>query len=101
MKNLNKLHNIYKIQLIIALAFIIGVVSFVSYNECHYNREGYLIHTTFDNLVVFIDDCGNEWEMFTDSEPFIDGQNVRVKFFDHNTPFHIKDDEIVSYKFIN
>jgi hypothetical protein len=26
---------------------------------------------------------------------------VRVKFFDHNTPFHIKDDEVVSYKFIN
>ena len=101
MKNFNKLHNIYKIQLIIALVFIMSIVFFVSYNECHYSREGYLLHTTFDNLVMFVDDCGNEWEMFTDGEPFIDGQNVRVKFFDHNTPFHIKDDEIVSYKFIN
>lgn len=101
MKNFNRLHNIYKIQLIIALTFIIGVVSFISYNECHYSREGYLLHTAFNNLVVFVDDCGNEWEMFTDGEPFIDGQNVRVKFFDRHTPFHIKDDEVVSYKFIN
>ena len=92
--------NIYKIQLIFALAFIIGVVSFVSYNECHYTRDGYILHTAFDNLVVFVDDCGNEWEMFTDGHPFIDGQNVRVKFFDNNTPFHIKDDKIVKFKYL-
>lgn len=92
--------NIYKIQLIFALAFIIGVVGLVGYNECHYTREGYILHTTFNNLVVFVDDCGNEWEMFTDGEPFVDGQNVRVKFFDNYTPFHIKDDKIVNFKYL-
>ena len=97
----NRFHNVYKVQLIVGLAFIIGITLLVSYNESHYTRNGYIIHTVFDNLVVFIDDCGNEWEMFTDGEAFVDGQNVRVKFFDHNTPFHIKDDEIVDYKFIN
>lgn len=101
MKNTKKAQNIYKIQLILALTFIITIVCIVSYNECHYTREGYILHTTFDNLVVFIDESGNEWEMFTDGESFVDGQNVRVKFFDGNTHFHIKDDEIVGYKFIN
>lgn len=95
------MRNTYKFQLILALAVISVVIGIVSYNECHYSREGYIIHTTFNNLVVFVDDSGNEWEIFTDGEPFIDGQQVRVKFFDNNTHFHIKDDKVIDYKFIN
>lgn len=89
-----------KIYLFFALVFMIVGMGFVSYNECHYTREGYILHTTFNNLVVFVDDCGNEWEMFTDGQSFIDGQNVRVKFFDGYTPFHIKDDQIIDFKYI-
>lgn len=89
--------NIFK--LLVAFILLGGII-LTGYNECHYNREGYILHTTFNNLVVFIDDCGNEWEMFTDGEPFVDGQQVKVKFFDNYTPCHIKDDKIINYKYL-
>lgn len=90
-----------KIMTVVAMLIIaIGLIA-VGYSDCHYHREGYLLHTVFDNLVVVVDDCGNEWEMFTDGEAFIDGQRVRVLMFDNYTPTHIKDDKIISYKFQN
>lgn len=86
---------------IAVLIFVFASLFFVSYNETHYYREGYLVHTVFDNYVVFVDNTGNEWEMFTDGQPFVDGQNVRVTMFDNHTHTHIKDDKCVDFKFIN
>lgn len=86
---------------IIVLIFVFASLFFVTYNETHYYREGYLVHTVFDNYVVFVDNTGNEWEMFTDGQPFVDGQNVRVTMFDNYTHTHIKDDKCVDFKFIN
>lgn len=86
---------------ILALIFVFAGLFFVTYNETHYYRNGYILHTVFDNYVVFVDDTGNEWEMFTDGQPFVDGQNVRVTMFDNNTHTHIKDDKCVDFKFIN
>ena len=86
---------------IVGLIFAFALVIFVAYSDCHYYREGYIIHTVFDNYVVFVDDTGNEWEMFTDGRSFNDGQRVRVTMFDNNTHTHIKDDKCVDFKFIN
>lgn len=90
-----------KVITVVAILIVVAGLILVSYSDCHYHREGYLLHTVFDNLVVVVDDCGNEWELFTDGETFIDGQRVRVLMFDNYTPTHIKDDKIISYKFQN
>ena len=90
-----------KIMTLIAILIIAVGLLLVGYNDCHYYREGCLFHTVFDNLVVFVDDSGNEWEMFTDGETFEDGQQVRVLMFDNYTPTHITDDKTIDYKFKN
>ena len=51
--------------------------------------------------MVFVDDTGNEWNVFTDGQPFVDGQNVKAIMFDNHTHTHIKDDEVIDLKFIN
>ena len=88
--------NIYKV--FIALILFFGIV-FVGWNDCHYYREGYFLHTVFNNYVVFVDDCGYEWEMFTDGQDFKDGQPVKVLMFDNYTHNHINDDKCIDYKF--
>ena len=90
-----------KVATLIAMLIIAVGLVIIGYNDCHYYREGYLIHTVFNNLAVFVDDCGNEWELFTDGETFVDGQQVKVLMFDNYTPTHITDDKIVDYKFKN
>ena len=90
-----------KIMTLIAILIIAVGLLLVGYNDCHYHREGCLFHTVFDNLVVFVDDSGNEWEMFTDGETFEDGQRVRVLMFDNYTPTHITDDKTIDYEFQN
>ena len=73
----------------------------IGYNDCHYKRTGYIVHTVFNNYVVFVDNTGNEWNVFTDGQSFIDGQDVVAVMFDNYTPTHIKDDSVVDLKFIN
>lgn len=86
---------------VVALLICLGGILWIQYDECHYTRQGYIIHTVFDNYVVFVDDTGNEWNVFTDGQPFVDGQNVKATMFDNHTHTHIKDDEVVDLKFIN
>ena len=89
--------NLYKVLIVLICA---GILYWVMYNDCHYTRQGYIIHTCFDNYVVFVDNTGNEWNIFTDGKSFVDGQNVKVKMFDNYTPTYIQDDKCISVKYI-